>query len=222
MAVNRKSHSVVHLLRHAHSEANSKGILAGRKPGVHLSQIGKEEAKLLVEPLKALKVDFLHVSPLERCWETIQPFVDATSGIEISQDSKFIEMDYGLWSGQKLKNLTKKNLWSSIQNSPSVVRFPEGESFNEMHGRAIEGVEEIRKNPGVHLVVSHGDVIRVILNNYLGSHMDLFQRLSIAPASISSIVFQGNSISITSVNRILQRKPDESLGESTLGGGSGR
>ena len=222
MAVKVTTHSVVHFLRHAHSEANLKGILAGRTAGVHLSKDGMKQASQLVNPLKELNINFLHISPMDRCWETITPFIDATSGIEICADPDFIEMDYGQWSGKKLAVLAKKELWSSIQKNPSRVRFPEGESFIEMHARVITRIETLRFTPGNHLVVSHGDVIRVALTHYLGTHMDNFQRLSISPATLSTLVFHGDKVSVTGTNIPISESTFSGAGESTLGGGSGR
>jgi probable phosphomutase (TIGR03848 family) len=222
MASKGKSHSVVHFLRHAHSEANLKGILAGRRAGVHLSKSGLTQALQLVKPLKELKLDYLHISPLDRCWETVTPFIDATSGVEISADPHFVEMDYGQWSGKKLAVLSKKALWSTIQRNPSQVRFPDGESFIQMQSRVIEGVESIRSTPGTHLVVSHGDVIRVALTHYFGAHLDAFQKLAIGPATLSTIIFDEENVVISGTNIPISRSQSSGLGESTLGGGSGR
>lgn len=221
MAGKGKSQVVVHLLRHAHSVANEKGVLAGQTAGVHLSKSGEKQAIALIEPLKALQVTHLHISPMDRCWETINPFIEATTDIEIAPDPAFIEMNYGEWSGKKLAGLSKKGLWEKIQESPSLVRFPAGESFGEMLSRVVEGIEIIRSQSGVHLIVSHGDVIRVALNHYLGSHLDTFQRLSIAPASLSTLIFSGKSVSISRVNVPLGTSSANAGGESTLGGGSG-
>jgi probable phosphoglycerate mutase len=222
MASKGKSHSVVHFLRHAHSEANLKGILAGRKDGVQLSKDGRAQALQLVEPLKDLKLNYLHISPLDRCWETVTPFIDATSGIEISANPQFIEMDYGQWSGKKLAVLSKKALWSNIQKNPSRVRFPDGESFTQMQSRVIEGIEALRSVTGNHLVVSHGDVIRVALTHYLGAHLDAFQRLSIGPATLSTIIFHEENVVISGMNIAISQSQSSIHGESTLGGGGGR
>ena len=222
MAVKGKSHTVVHLLRHAHSEANLKGILAGQMAGVRLSKSGIEQSLAIVEPLKALELDYIHISPMDRCWETVNPFIEATTGIEIAPDSSFVEMNYGEWSGKKLAQLSKKSLWAKIQKNPSQVRFPEGESFGEMHARVVEGIENLRNIPGNHLVVSHGDVIRVALTHYIGAHIDQFQKLSIAPASLSTLVFYGDNVSITGTNIALGNMTSNPKGESTLGGGGGR
>ena len=209
----------IYLLRHAHSQANNRGILAGRKKGIKLSARGKKEAVALVNSLNELGISEIHASPLERCLETIAPFSEQAQGIPLIQDEAFIEMHYGDWSGAKLSSLSRKKLWKTIQSNPSQVRFPAGESFHELCSRAIEGIEKLRNRGGTQLVVSHGDVIRVILNHYLGSHLDNFQRLSIEPASLSRISFHGDRISIQFINVTSKISGNT---DSTLGGGSGK
>jgi len=209
----------IYLLRHAHSQANNQGILAGRKKGVKLSARGKKEAVALIHTLNELGISEIHVSPLERCLETIAPFSEQAKSIPLIADEAFIEMHYGNWSGAKLSLLSRKKLWKTIQSNPSQVRFPAGESFHEMCSRAIEGIENLRRRGGTQLVVSHGDVIRVILNHYLGSHLDNFQRLSIEPASLSRISFHGDRIIIQSIN---VTSKISGTTDSTLGGGSGK
>jgi len=209
---------VVHLLRHAHSEANLKGVLAGRIEGVSLSKKGQEQALALVPTLSQLKISHIHSSPLQRCIETVSPFQRDFRSLKIKKNSAFIEMDYGSWSGRKLSTLSKQKLWNHIQSTPSVVRFPEGESFLEMRSRAIDGIENLRGIKGNHLVVSHGDVIRTILNHYLGSHIDHFQRIAIDPASISTLIFHDGNVSVRSMNA---KESQRGTGHSTLGGGSG-
>jgi probable phosphoglycerate mutase len=209
----------IYFLRHAHSQANNQGILAGRTKGIKLSTRGKKEAEGLVQTLGTLDFTEIYSSPLERCRETINPFCQSHPGIPIHLDEAFIEMNYGEWSGLKLAHLARKKMWATIQSNPSSIRFPVGESFLEMSTRAIEGIEKIRTNGKNALVVSHGDVIRVILNHYLGAHLDNFQRLSIDPASISRITFHGEKVNINTINMVPNISGTK---DSTLGGGSGK
>jgi probable phosphoglycerate mutase len=131
-------------------------------------------------------------------------------------------MDYGQWSGKTLAVLSKKALWSTIQKNPSRVRFPEGESFTQMQSRVIERIEKLRTIPGNHLVVSHGDVIRVALTHYLGAHLDAFQKISIGPATLSTIIFHQENVVISGTNIPISHSQTSTPGESTLGGGGGR
>ncbi len=211
--------STVYLLRHAHSVANGRGILAGQSKGIKLSAIGKKQADNLVATLVPLDIDYVYLSPLERCLETVTPFLKVHEKALISQSPEFVEMNYGGWTGKRLAILSRRSMWKDIQKEPSTVRFPQGESFLEMRHRAVAGIESLRGKPGNHLVVSHGDVIRVILNHYLGAHLDNFQRLSIDPASISAIRFAHGGVTIQNMNSTSSVSAHSS---STLGGGAGK
>ena len=193
----------IYLLRHAQSTANTKGILAGRDNEIGLSQLGFQQAEQVAQALTGKKFDRILTSPLKRCRETIAPLTaktPASKKIRPSIARDFIEMDYGHWSGKKLALLAKKSAWGSIQTAPSRFRFPEGESFEEMRARAIGAVEEQARIGGQVLIVSHGDVIKMIIAHYLAMAPDAFQRLSIDPASISRIDFHGDSIRVPVIN----------------------
>ena len=210
--------STIYLLRHAHSKANASGILAGQLPGIELSTKGKEQSELLARVLGTLDIKYVHASPLERCLATVNPYLLANSKVSVREEPALIEMNYGDWTGKKLNLLARRSLWKEIQKRPSGVTFPSGESFLEMRHRAIGAIEEVRKTNGNHLVVSHGDVIRVILNHYLGAHIDEFQRLSVDPASISVIRFTNGNVSVQRINSTTDFGAHSG---STLGGGAG-
>ncbi|CAB4671659.1 MAG: MSMEG_4193 family putative phosphomutase [Actinobacteria bacterium] len=184
--------TVVVLIRHAHSTANNAGVLSGRLPGVHLSEIGIEQSKNLAERLGDIKVRAILTSPLERCQESIAPWVSKYGGgIAPTLDKNLSEVDYGSWSGRKLTALYKERLWKDVQNNPSRVVFPEGEAIAGMTQRAMSVVHRAIDLPGKGpvLLVSHGDVIKAIITSALGMHGDEFQRFVVDPASISVIDF---------------------------------
>jgi probable phosphomutase (TIGR03848 family) len=178
------------LLRHAHSVANEKNLLAGRTPGVSLSKSGREQAVQLVDRLGFMKFDEVAISPLQRCKETIEPWL-RTHGASASLvvDDAISEVDYGNWSGKSLLSLRRKAQWKVVQDFPSQMVFPEGESLLEMQGRALSGFYRLNsvKGKGPRLLVSHGDVIKAIVAHCLGMHLDQFQRLVIEPASLTII-----------------------------------
>lgn len=179
------------LLRHGRSSANTKGVLAGRRPGVHLDDIGREQAHKAAERIADVKLDLMVSSPLERCLETIEP-VAATRRRKVITDGGFIEADYGSWSGKKLSELAKDPLWPVVQNHPSAVTFPgrSGEAMTDMAARAIRAVRRFNAKVGpngVWLACSHGDVIKSIVADALGLHLDQFQRIVIDPASVTVI-----------------------------------
>jgi probable phosphomutase (TIGR03848 family) len=178
------------LLRHAHSVANEKNLLAGRTPGIALSKTGRDQALQLVNRLGAITFDEIAVSPMQRCRETIDPWL-ASGDVKsrVVTDDSISEVDYGSWSGKSLASLRRKSQWKVVQDFPSQMVFPEGESLLEMQGRALSGFYRLNsvKGKGPRLLVSHGDVIKSIVAHCLGMHLDQFQRLVIEPASITII-----------------------------------
>lgn len=172
------------LIRHAHSTANLKGILAGRNNRVGLSPRGKSEAQALSDQLSNVQLDAIYSSPLKRCLDTIAPLLTGSKK-KVGLLEDLIEMEYGKWSGKQLRQLAKNPMWGSIQNRPSMVRFPGGESFLEMSTRANQAVLDAAKGKDRIAIVSHGDVIKAIVAFHLGMSLDTFQRISIDPASIT-------------------------------------
>lgn len=178
------------LLRHAHSVANEKNLLAGRTPGIALSKTGRDQALQLVKRLGAITFDEIAVSPIQRCRETIDPWLSSSDlKSRVVTDDSISEVDYGSWSGKSLASLRRKSQWKVVQDFPSQMVFPEGESLLEMQGRALSGFYRLNsvKGKGPRLLVSHGDVIKSIVAHCLGMHLDQFQRLIIEPASITII-----------------------------------
>ncbi len=184
------------LIRHAHSQANAKGILSGRMAGISLSETGLVQAQNLITRLGALKVAQLRISPLERCGQTINPWWESVGqetnpSVKLVEDENLIEVDYGNWSGKKLSVLSMNKLWKVVQNNPSAMYFPSGEGLAAMQERAmrvIYGCLESKKK-GATVLVSHGDVIKSMVASVLGMHLDDFQRIVIDPASVTIIDF---------------------------------
>lgn len=197
--------SRIFLLRHAHSVANDAGILAGQLPGISLSAKGREQSLGLVERIGAVNFASVRVSPMQRCQETIDPWLLSKFGSGIDDyllDDQIIEMDYGKWSGKKLSKLSKEKLWKEIQKNPSKVTFPDGEKFTSMQKRAIRSLDTVsqEKKSSNHLLVSHGDVIKAMIAHLLKMKLDNFQSLIVDPASITVIDFDGESARLIAYN----------------------
>lgn len=213
------------LLRHAHSVANEKNLLAGRTAGIALSKTGREQARDLVARLGATQFDEIAVSPLQRCRETIEPWL-ATSASKnrVVVDESITEVDYGHWSGKSLALLRRKAQWKVVQDFPSQMIFPEGESLLEMQGRALSGFYRLNalKGKGPRLLVSHGDVIKSIVAHCLGMHLDQFQRLVIEPASLTIIDTDSGVSRLVRFNDAKGFLSSErSSNQSALGGSTG-
>lgn len=221
------------LIRHAHSEANAAGILSGRLPNMHLSEKGIKQAFDLSQRLGSFPVAQLRISPMERCFETIQPWIKdflipRAKDFAPVIDHNISEVDYGVWSGKKLSVLSKNKLWRTVQESPSRMYFPSGEGIAQMQTRAMQTVHELAdlKKKGAGVIVSHGDVIKAIVASALGIHLDEFQRIVIDPASVTVIEYSGIKPRVLLLNDTrghvsdLLQAPKRS--KNLLGGGSGR
>ena len=177
------------LVRHGRSTANTAGILAGRTPGVNLDDYGRDQASAISDRLAGTRFDRLVSSPLERCRQTLAPF-SASSGLQVEIDDRFAEVDYGDWSGRPLKDLATEPLWRTVQQHASAAVFPGGEGLAEVSARAAAAIRDVRAAATADqtvLICSHGDVIKSILADALCMHLDSFQRIVVAPASISVI-----------------------------------
>lgn len=216
-------------IRHAHSTANDAGILSGQLPGISLSKKGKKQAEELVERLGASNFDSIRVSPMQRCEETISPWINSkySRGMKsYTIDESLIEMDYGLWSGRKLASLSREKMWKEIQEKPSTVQFPQGERMRSMQKRALTSVSSAlsESKNGTHLFVSHGDVLKAVVASLLKLKLDDFQSLVIDPASVTVIDFDGNKSRLLAFNDshspIAPMTAMEKSTKALLGGGA--
>lgn len=183
------------LLRHGRSTANTAGVLAGRTPGVALDEHGEKQAQTLVERLALVPLAAVVSSPLQRCRDTLTPLVLARE-LEVSVDDRFIELDYGEWTGREIRSLAKEALWKVVQSHPSAVVFPGGEGMASMQARAVAAIREwdaklvAEQGPQVlWLVCTHGDIIKAVLADALGMHLDGFQRIVANPCSVSAVTY---------------------------------
>jgi len=221
------------LIRHAHSEANAAGILSGRLPNVHLSEKGLEQSEDLAVRLGNFPVSTLRISPMERCFETISPWLNSivlqkNPKFEPIIDPELTEVDYGTWSGKKLAVLSRNKLWKTVQEAPSRTYFPSGEGIAQMQSRAMTSVHQAVSNKakGSAVIVSHGDVIKSIVASALGMHLDEFQRIVIDPASISILDFSTTKPRALLLNdsrsKVTELLVAPKRAKNLLGGGSGR
>lgn len=181
------------LLRHGRSTANTSRTLAGRSPGVALDEVGVEQAKGLVDRLAGLAIEEIVHSPLLRCEQTVAPLA-TDRGIEPRVDERLVEVDYGQWTGRALKELVEEPLWKVVQQHASAAVFPGGEGLAQVQARAVAAVREHdRRLADAHgrdvvwIACSHGDVIKAVLADAVGSHLDGFQRIVTEPGSISVV-----------------------------------
>lgn len=191
------------LIRHGRTSANAKGTLAGWTEGVGLDQIGRDQATALAGRLRGMPIVTVVSSPLQRCIETAQIVAGtlADLDIEVGTDERLGECRYGSWTGRPLGELAEEPLWRTVQDHPSAARFPDGddfpgESIAQMQARALLAVRDVdaavlaeHGQGALWALVSHGDVIKSILADAVGAHLDHFQRIVVGPASLSVVSY---------------------------------
>jgi len=191
------------LIRHGENDWVGSNRLAGRTPGVHLNDKGAQQAQALADLLSEQPIQAVFSSPLDRCMETATPLAQRL-GLPVMAEEGVIEVDYGEWRGQNLKELAKDPAWKMVQHYPSSFRFPNGETLQEVQHRAVATLNQIHQtHPNQTVAIfSHGDVIRTTLAYYLGTHIDLFQRIAISTASVSVVALANQRPMVLGVNYV--------------------
>jgi probable phosphomutase (TIGR03848 family) len=182
--------TTVVLVRHGLT-ALTGPVLAGWTPGLHLDERGQKQAAALAERLRDVPFAALVSSPLDRCLDTVAA-IAAGRDTTVQVDDRLGECRYGDWTGRPLKELAKDPLWKVVQSHPSAVVFPgpEGEPLRETADRAVAAIRDWNTKLGpdaTYLACSHGDVIKAIVADALGLHLDQFQRIFIDPCSVTVI-----------------------------------
>ncbi len=230
--------ATVILVRHGRTSANASGTLAGRLPGVRLDDVGETQAARTAERIAAVPLAAVVTSPLERCRQTARILVKAQpASPRISTEKGITECDYGEWQGRPLRELAREKLWATVQSQPSAATFPGGESLAAMQARAVAAVRrhdaavEAQHGPGaIWVAVTHGDIVKAVLADALGMHLDLFQRLAVDPASVSVIRYTSSRPYVLATNTHagdlswLAAKPSrrrKARADAPVGGGSG-
>ena len=227
------------MIRHGRTFANASGTLAGWLPGVELDELGLAQADALAERLAALPVCRVLASPLTRTLQSIAPAA-ACWGREVEEELDLGECRYGAWTGRPLADLAKEELWQTVQRAPSAATFPpspdfEHESLAAMSARAVAAVRRIdqevaqQHGPGaLWAAVSHGDVIKAIVADALGLHLDNFQRIVIDPASVSVIRYPAGRPMVLAVNgpgrdldALVSPPAQGASDDAAIGGGAG-
>jgi probable phosphomutase (TIGR03848 family) len=188
------------LIRHALTPQTGDR-LSGWTPGISLSDEGREQARVLVERMRPVTLEAVYASPLERCVETARPLA-ASKKVRVRVREALGEVRYGEWEGKRLRTLAKTKLWRKVVSRPSDVRFPGGETVLETQYRAVAALQELRdRHDGKPIaVVTHADVIRLVLAHYAGVHIDLYQRLIVAPTSVSVLWLGSGGPRVIKVN----------------------
>jgi probable phosphomutase (TIGR03848 family) len=228
--------TTVILLRHGRTTANTGGVLAGWTPGVRLDEAGEAQVAAVGERLAKVPLAAVVSSPLERCGQTAAAVVQGRD-VDVQTDDRLGEARYGDWTGRAIKELAKEPLWKVVQQHPSAAVFPgpEGEGLAQTQARAVAAVRAWNATLGpdaVWLACSHGDVIKAILADALGLHLDQFQRIVVDPASISVVTYTDTRPFVIRVNDTggdvsalipppRRRRRGKASSDAVVGGGAG-
>ena len=182
--------TTVLLIRHATNDALDQRVLYGRTPGVHLNEEGREQARALADRLAGLELAGVYASPLERTVETAEP-IASRHGLDVVVEPGLLEGDAGEWTGQPLDEVRKFSHWSDMMAHSSGVRLPGGESIWDVQIRIVRAVEAIRASHSgkTVAVVSHADPLRALVAHHIGLPLDLFRRIILSPASVTTLWF---------------------------------
>ncbi len=229
--------STLLLVRHGLT-AMTGPVLAGRTPGVHLDERGLKQAAAVAERIAAVPLTAIVTSPLDRCLETAGAIRDAqaVAGREPQWhvDERIVECDYGDWTGRPFKELMKEPMWKIVQGQPSAAHFPGGESLVDMSTRAVRAVRDWDARLGddaVWVACAHGDIIKAIVADALGLHLDQYQRIVPDPCSVSVIRYTQTRPFVIRVNDTggeyasfappKKRRRRTKADDATIGGGAG-
>jgi probable phosphomutase (TIGR03848 family) len=229
--------STLLLLRHGLTKLTGP-VLAGRAPGLHLDERGQAQAETAAARIAALPLAAVVTSPLERCTDTASAVLEAqhAAGREPAWevDDRLIECGYGEWTGRAIKDLTKDPIWKVVQTQPSAARFPAGEALSEMSARAVASIRAWDAQLGpdaIWVACSHGDVIKAIIADALGLHLDQFQRIVVDPCSVSVIRYTETRPYVLRANDVggdlsafappAKKTRRRKSSDATVGGGAG-
>lgn len=203
------------LIRHAVNDFVRSNRLAGRMAGVHLSEDGRAQAAALAERLAQEALDQLYASPLERTMETAEAIRVHHPHLPIRHHEGLGEVRYGDWQGANISDLARRKAWRVVQEYPSRARFPNGETMRGVQTRVVDALEELALLwPGAQVaIVFHADLIKMALAHYLGMHLDNFQRIDVAPASISKVTLGHSRPWISGLNDVSHLQGLESSGQ---------
>ncbi|HUR52295.1 MAG TPA: histidine phosphatase family protein [Mycobacteriales bacterium] len=218
--------TTVVLLRHGLT-AMTGPVLAGWTPGVHLDDRGWAQAEAVAERLKGTTFAAVVSSPLERCVET----AFTVTGQAVEVDERLGECRYGEWTGRPLRELAKDPMWKVVQQHPSAAVFPGGEALRDVQHRAVAAVREWNARLGpdaTWLACSHGDVIKAVVADALGLHLDAFQRIVVDPCSVTVISYTDTRPFLVRLNEAVgpavpapARRGRRRSGDAPVGGGGG-
>lgn len=193
--------TTVVLVRHGLTKMTGP-VLAGWTPGLHLDERGQKQAAAVAERLRPVPFAAIVSSPLDRCLDTAAAIGEGREQL-VEVDDRLGECRYGDWTGKPLKDLAKDPMWKVVQQHASAAVFPGGEALRDTQHRAVAAIRDWNDKLGkdaTWLACSHGDVIKAVVADALGLHLDQFQRIVIDPCSVTIISYTETRPFVVRVN----------------------
>ena len=191
--------TVFHLLRHGEHGLLGR-VLAGRMPGVGMTERGRAEIAAAAERLAGEKIAALYSSPLQRTRETAE-IVATRLGLPIGFRDDLLELDFGEWTGATFDSIRADPRWQAWSTQRSLAAIPGGESMRAVQQRVVAALLELNERHlhEIVVLVSHGDVIRAVLLFALGMPLDFYNRIEIGQGSISTITIGASGIRVVTL-----------------------
>ncbi|PIP37788.1 MAG: hypothetical protein COX20_00510 [Desulfobacterales bacterium CG23_combo_of_CG06-09_8_20_14_all_52_9] len=182
----------LYLVRHGQTAWNLGEVFRGRAD-IPLDETGKKEVHLAGEALKGEILHAVYSSPLSRSMETAENIVKFQN-IPVTPLEAIIDISYGEWEGKPLVEVQEKypDLYSTWLKEPHKVRFPGGESLDEVSSRtmgAITRLVEKHKDENIALV-AHRAPNKVICCALLGIDNSHFWRIQQDTASTNLFTYK--------------------------------
>jgi broad specificity phosphatase PhoE len=176
----------IFLIRHGETAWSKSGQHTGRTD-LPLNEQGEQEARTLVERLRAIKFSHVFTSPRQRARRTCE-LAGLGSVAEIEPD--LAEWDYGDYEGLRSAEIFKLQPdWNLFRDG-----CPHGEMPAQISGRADRLIARLRTLEGNVALFSHGHFGRVLAARWIGLPVNAAQRFLLSTASLSILGYEHNSV----------------------------
>jgi broad specificity phosphatase PhoE len=194
-------HGSVILMRHGETEWNREGRVMGRTP-VELSAAGREQVAAAAEFARDLKLDLIVTSPLVRARQSAVIVAERLGGVELVEDGRLTEVEYGRWEGMTFQSLLNDELYQRYKEHPVTIPTPGGETLAQAQSRGLAAVHDaMGANHGRRvLFVSHGDIIRTVICHFMRLELAHFRRLRVDNATFSALELADSFAEVKFIN----------------------
>jgi broad specificity phosphatase PhoE len=195
------THGTAILMRHGETEWNREGRVMGRNP-VELSAEGREQIAAAAEFVRGLKPDLIVTSPLVRARQSAAIVAERLGGVELIEDGRLTEVEYGRWEGMSFKSLLQDEHYLRYKDHPVTMATPGGETLTQAQSRGVAAVHDaLRANHGRRvLFVSHGDIIRTVICHFMRLELAHFRRIRVDNATLSALELADSFAEVKFIN----------------------